>query len=80
MRSSGYGCTFACSLLLGAGASPPPVAWPRITLRGARPNSSLSGLKAALTLPDAAAARLELYLLRLTRGDESVAARAVVIR
>jgi len=98
-----------------AGVPPRPFAGHRISLRGARPNPSLSGLKAAFTLPDAATARLELsdlagrrilardvgtlgagdhvvdlteglklapgiYLLRLTRGDESVTARAVVIR
>ena len=91
------------------------VTGPRIALRGARPNPSFAGLSAAFTLPDAAAARLELtdlagrrilardvgtlgagehvvdlaegrrlapgvYMLRLTRGSESLAARAVVIQ
>ena len=98
-----------------AGISPRPVPGHQISLRGVRPNPSLSGLKAAFTLPDAATARLELsdlagrrilardvgglgrgdhvvdlaegrrlapgvYLVRLTRGSESLAARAVVIR
>jgi hypothetical protein len=98
-----------------AGRSPGPVAGPRIVLSGARPNPSFAGLSAAFSLPDGAAARLEVtdlagrriaardvgslgagehlvnltegrklapgvYLLRLTRGSESVTARAVVIR
>jgi len=98
-----------------AGVSPRPVPGRQISLRGVRPNPSLSGLKAAFTLPDAATARLELndlagrrilarevgglgagehvvdlaegrrlapgvYLVRLTRGSESLTARAVVIR
>ena len=100
---------------LVAGTPPVQAPGPRIALQGARPNPSLSGLSAAFTLPDAAAARLELtdlagrrivardvgqmgpgehvvsltegrrlppgvYMLRLTRGDESLTARAVVIR
>jgi hypothetical protein len=97
------------------GVAPRPAAAPHIALGGARPNPSLAGLTAAFSLPDAAAARLELtdlagrrilardvgvlgpgehvvdlaeghrlapgiYLLRLTRGSESVTSRAVVLR
>jgi hypothetical protein len=97
------------------GVSPRPATAPHIALGGARPNPSLAGLRAAFSLPDAAAARLELtdlagrrilardvgalgagehvvdltegrrlapgvYLLRLTRGNESVTSRAVVVR
>jgi hypothetical protein len=97
------------------GIVPRPAAGPHIALGGARPNPTLAGLSAAFSLPDAAAARLELtdlagrrilardvgalgagdhvvdlaegrrlapgvYLLRLTRGDESLTTRAIVLR
>jgi beta-propeller uncharacterized protein DUF5122 len=97
------------------GLPPGPVTGPRIVLRGARPNPSFAGLSAAFSLPDAAAARLEVtdlagrrvvardvgalgagehvvdlaegrrlapgvYLLRLTRGGDSLTSRAVVLR
>lgn len=97
------------------GIAPGRAPGPHMALHGARPNPSLSGLSAAFTLPDAAAARLDLtdlagrrittrdvgalgpgehvvnltegrrlapgvYMLRLTRGGESLTARAVVIR
>ena len=42
------------------GVRPGRIAGPRIALRGARPNPTFAGLSAAFTLPDAAAARLEL--------------------